>query len=748
LKDLQKMRILKVSDFPAKPVLMFALFAFLLPSSFSQMRQVISSGFEQESYLDFGSYYLFIRGMDESFPSPGNSWYPLPDEIRFELWDEDTYPEKAYYELLPDPLDSTNRVLLAELRGHNGVKGRAQGSFKFDRGTDYPVNVVHFRFRWLIPADWESLGEMDPHGWTDFFELWTRYGNESDFSTYDGAGTFRMNFTFQESEGKFVWHCKGEDRCYVGTDDREWVRYNRDIPVPFGKWAEFEVLVIKGPDPKADPRSQARLLVKIRTDEGPWQTLFDVTDERTEHSYAPQPGYRSFQPVKNYTQANNIDYLIGKGLRPAFYYDDFGLFVSESEVPDAYRYHEIPGRVEAEDFSGMERVGLRETTDVDGGQEVDSIEASDWLEFGVNAPSAGPYRIDCRVSAGPGGGVFQVFTGDSPACTVSISPGASGWLTLSDTLLLEAGNQELRFVTLSGQWAFNWFGLEQVGIPDVVAYPDRDTLCSGEVTGIVLGSTVEMTHGVQYSYTSKVTSGAVTGNGSGILGPGQQVPDVLTNTGDVFGKVDYTIIPYSLSSSGEPVFPGEPAGAEVWIEPVPAARIVLMKDTLDSGEQSMILWNGLSMTTAGMVLGYSTEAGSGGISGMAEGFVQPRHSINEELINAGTETGWVAYTLTPYALDASGIPTCPGVPASDTVWIRPGGSTLLSPHPGTSPLVRIFPNPAGNRLHLHPGSAYVIHSSTGIQLLSGHGTEIHLDRLGPGIYYLSAGGGTMRFIKN
>ena len=643
------------------------LFTGLSAGLAQEPRLIIRSGFEADTYLEIGLPENHIRGVDQSVAGPYNTWSPLRDKIGFELWNHETYPDKAYYELIADPLDSTNRVLLAELRGHNGLKGRAQGSFKFTYGTSYPTNVIHFRFRWLIPSDWESLGEMDPHGWTDFFEIWTKYGNEADFDVYDPAGTFRTNFRFEESGGRFIWHIKGEDRCYKGTNDREWVRYNREIPVPFGRWAEFEVLLVKGPDPKAEPRSQARFLVKIKTGDDPWQVLFDVRDERTEHSYAPQPGYRSFQPVKNYTQANNIDYLIGKGLKPAFYYDDFELSLSDTHLPPAYRHHLVPGRVEAEWFSDSEGTTTRETTDTEGAQDVDSIGPGDWLEFQVNTPDGRLYPLNCRVLPEPSGASFSVFRGDSLLGRIDIpAVERPEWLNLCDTLAMIPGNQTLRFVTDTGRWAFNWFSLEQLPLPTVLVTPLSDTICSGGSTGFLLESGVEMAHGVAFHFTAVGSTGNLGGHGSGVLAPGEVISQILTNAGDRHGTVNYEVVPYALTESGTPSYPGEAVTAKVWVEPVPVLTTFSMKDTIDSSESTLLCHRVSAITTAGVLTTYESGTSGHQVTGNGSGVLLDEQCITEELINSAASREYVVYTQIPYALDGEGNLKCPGYPSLAT----------------------------------------------------------------------------------
>ncbi len=721
-------------------------FIVILNGRAQDMHPIIRSGFENDTYLSVGGTSIHIRGTDHSVPGPSNAWDPLPDGMAFELWDQDTYPDKAYYELLPDPLNSDNRALMAELRGHNGVKGRAQGSFKFTYSTDYQVNIIHFNFRWLIPEDWRSLQEMDPHGWTDFFEIWCRYGDEGDFDVFDGAGIFRMNFSFEEYNGKFRWDIRGQDRCYHGDDDRSWIKYNEDIPVPFGEWAEFEVLVIKGPDPKTEPRSQARFLVKIKTTGNSWQTLFDVQDERTEHSYAPQEGYRSFQPVKNYTQANNIDYLISKGLRPVFYYDDFDLQVSPAVIPEAYRYVEVPGRIEAESFINGSGTALRNTTDTEGTKDVDSIHAGDWMEYQINTPAKGMYILTSRIRPAYSGAAFNVFSGDSLIGAVLYpASGDTVWKSLKDTIFLPAGNQTLKFVVAADNWKMNWFAIDQLPVPVVQATPATDTICGGGITGIRLHCSADMTYGAGFLYTSSASGTNISGNGSGNLTEGQRIDDTISITGDHYGYVNYTIVPYALSESGQPAYYGKPLDVRVWVEPVPELTTASMYDTIGSGDAVAILLLCSSDVLGDLAIGYTSETDDDiNIEGNGSGMLLPRQRIIETLTNNGKSKGYVVYNIAPYIFGTNGLIRCAGTPVTDTVWVRPA-QTFMKVQKTKFPSA-LFPNPARTMVFLPAESHYQVYSTTGNELVTGYGKKIDMRALHPGIYFVKTSSALYKLI--
>jgi hypothetical protein len=293
-----------------------------------KFEKVIESGFEPDVRLDG----LQLEGTDNSVSSEHNNWSSLNGKMRFNLYDRG---DLSRFAIVADPLDSSNNVFLAEIVKDDGVeRGRAQGTFYVTDDAVY--DEFYSTYRVYFPKDWQRLKEMDPHGWTGFFEMWTKELSGSDCDTCNGSGSFRMKFYFLESSStsnKFIWELKGQEMAYKeGKKGDSWIKRNNSVEVPFGKWATYEVYVRQGPDPKLVSDSPARFIVRMKPDGGEWQTLFDVSDERTEHSSKPQDGYLKFQPVKNYTKRTNIDFMLTRGLRPAFFYDDIKFYVGSDSI--------------------------------------------------------------------------------------------------------------------------------------------------------------------------------------------------------------------------------------------------------------------------------------------------------------------------------------------------------------------------------------------------------------------------------
>ncbi len=73
----------------------------------------------------------------------------------------------------------------------------------------------------------------------------------------------------------------------------------------------------------------------------------------------------------------------------------------------ASQVHQIPGRIEAEDYSEMFGIQTENTSDFGGGENVGWIDDGDWLEYDVNFQSTGSYIIIFRVASENGGGIIK-----------------------------------------------------------------------------------------------------------------------------------------------------------------------------------------------------------------------------------------------------------------------------------------------------------------------------------------------------
>ncbi|MBX0305255.1 S8 family serine peptidase [Haloarcula salinisoli] len=139
--------------------------------------------------------------------------------------------------------------------------------------------------------------------------------------------------------------------------------------------------------------------------------------------------------------------------------------------------HELPGRVQGEDFdTGGQGVAYNDTgegnrggeyrdTDVDigdateGGYFVGWIEAGEWWEYTVEVTEAGTYPVEALVASDDGGGSFTVeVDGESVSTSFDDTGGWQSWTTVSvGELELEQGETVVRITSDERLWNLNWF---------------------------------------------------------------------------------------------------------------------------------------------------------------------------------------------------------------------------------------------------------------------------------------------------
>jgi hypothetical protein len=119
----------------------------------------------------------------------------------------------------------------------------------------------------------------------------------------------------------------------------------------------------------------------------------------------------------------------------------------------------IPGTVEAENYTAMSGIQTETTTDAGGGLDVGYIDAGDWLDYKVNVQTAGTYKIQYRVASQNGGGSIQLKK-DSTTILATTAVPATGdwqaWTTVTDSVVLAGGEQTLRIQAPVGGYNINW----------------------------------------------------------------------------------------------------------------------------------------------------------------------------------------------------------------------------------------------------------------------------------------------------
>ena len=125
--------------------------------------------------------------------------------------------------------------------------------------------------------------------------------------------------------------------------------------------------------------------------------------------------------------------------------------------------HQIPGKIQAEDFNYQEGISLETTTDAGGGENIGFLDRDDYLDYQVNINSAGNYKIDFRTAAQYGTGGLQLQLIDTAGNLETYSypsfantGGWQSWETTSKETELAVGRYTLRLLITQSPFNMNW----------------------------------------------------------------------------------------------------------------------------------------------------------------------------------------------------------------------------------------------------------------------------------------------------
>ncbi|WP_193747774.1 carbohydrate-binding protein [Neobacillus niacini] len=123
------------------------------------------------------------------------------------------------------------------------------------------------------------------------------------------------------------------------------------------------------------------------------------------------------------------------------------------------------GTVEAEDYDNM--FGIQTEDCSEGGKNVGWLDPGDWMEYNLNVPVTGKYKLNYRVAVNAGNTGKVNFLVDGVSAKVTSLPSTGGWqnwATVSDEVELTKGKHTIRLQVIQSGWNINKFEL----IPEVV----------------------------------------------------------------------------------------------------------------------------------------------------------------------------------------------------------------------------------------------------------------------------------------
>jgi hypothetical protein len=196
-------------------------------------------------------------------------------------------------------------------------------------------------------------------------------------------------------------------------------------------------------------------------------------------------------------------------------------------------------------------------------------------------------------------------------------------------------------------------------LPDVVAAPNAETICSGATTNINL-STSNGVAGATYSWT--VVQSNVSGATAGF---GTSINQTLTATTSAAGTATYTITPSANGCNGTPIV------VVVTVNPTPNVVALPASQTICSGANTSIA---LSTTNGVAGATYSWTVVQNNVSGAT---ASSGGTINQTLTATGSTAGTATYTITP---NAGG---CNGSPITVIVTVNPLPDVVAAPNSET-----------------------------------------------------------------
>ncbi|TVP95376.1 MAG: glycosyl hydrolase family protein [Acholeplasmatales bacterium] len=124
-------------------------------------------------------------------------------------------------------------------------------------------------------------------------------------------------------------------------------------------------------------------------------------------------------------------------------------------------------RIRAAVHDGFSGVSFEATDDEGGGVHVSGFDEDDWIDYWLEVPESGQYRVHYRVASAVDGGqvAINVMPQWLPRFTVDVPNTGSGQqftTVTSDPMQLSAGVHRIRIRALSGGFNLNWFEFERM----------------------------------------------------------------------------------------------------------------------------------------------------------------------------------------------------------------------------------------------------------------------------------------------
>ncbi len=193
------------------------------------------------------------------------------------------------------------------------------------------------------------------------------------------------------------------------------------------------------------------------------------------------------------TSKDNITVSYGGSQIEAFDGSDLSIFSMEPVKNTLIKLHEIPGRIEAEDYYFQSGIQVENCTDVGGGQNIGFLDLGDYLDYYVSIDKPGTYKVSYRTAAESESGSVTLQWIDSNNQVVDLhsinfeaTGGWQNWIT-TDKLVefTEAGQQQLRLLITSPLFNVNWIQFDIVSDIESLDIHNSISISPNPTSGII-----------------------------------------------------------------------------------------------------------------------------------------------------------------------------------------------------------------------------------------------------------------------
>lgn len=223
-----------------------------------------------------------------------------------------------------------------------------------------------------------------------------------------------------------------------------------------------------------------------------WSTI-DFTWDMSKDNYAIKH-YNIFVDDELIDSVNGTNYLVEDllplteyniGVQACDYAGNVSKQVSSTVSTVEIAGIEIPGKIEAEDYTQMEGIQLEDCTDEGGGQNVAYIDAGDWLSYTIDVKEDIEFKAGFRLaSQSTAGSITFTDEADNDIATIDV-PVTGGWqnweTAVSETFTLPLGIQTVKITANSKDFNINWIeikakddfvGIAQTNVNPLIIYPN------------------------------------------------------------------------------------------------------------------------------------------------------------------------------------------------------------------------------------------------------------------------------------